>query len=56
MNLYEKIINIYPNLTQRDFFTVIQLMNDSNGTEDYISMWSHPVYPQPTQAQLDGVN
>lgn len=56
MNLYEKIMAIYPELTVNDFMTVISLQNDSDGKGDYIKEWSHPTYPQPTQAQLDGVN
>jgi len=56
MNLYDKIMALYPNLTQKDFLTVITLQNDSNGQGDYIKSWNHPTYPQPTQAQLDGVN
>lgn len=56
MTLYEKITTIYPELTANDFMTVISLQNDSDGKGDYIKSWNHPVYPQPTQAQLDGVN
>ena len=59
MTLYEKIITIYPQLTSADFaspFETILLQNDSDGKGDYIKEWSHPTYPQPTQAQLDGVN
>lgn len=59
MNLYEKIISIYPELTIKDFIPgvgTIALQNDSDGKGDYIKSWNHPVYPQPTQAQLDGVN
>lgn len=58
MTLYEKIITIYPQLTNADFgrFGTISLQNDSDGKGDYIKSWNHPVYPQPTQAQLDGVN
>ena len=56
MNLYEKIIAIYPELATYDFaFGAIQLQNDSDGKGDYIKSWSHPDYPQPTQEQLDAV-
>jgi hypothetical protein len=55
MTLYEKIKQLYPSLTQQDFLTVITLQNDSNGAGDYIKSWSHPDYPQPTQAQLNAV-
>ena len=53
MTLYEKIISIYPQLTDRDFMTVIRLQNDSDGNGDYIKSWTHPTLTQPTQAQLD---
>ena len=55
MTLYEKILAIYPSLTQQDFLTVIVLQNDSNSKGDYIRVWNHPVYPKPTQAQLDAI-
>lgn len=53
--LYERIMALYPSLTQQDFLTVITLQNDSNGAGDYIKSWNHPSLPQPTQEQLDGV-
>ena len=55
MNLYEKIIQIYPTLTNGDFnpFSgTITLQNDGNG--DYISSWKN-TNPQPTQEQLDSI-
>ena len=55
MTLFDKIIKLYPSLTQQDFLTVITLQNDSNGLGDYIKAWNHPSLPQPTQEQLDGV-
>ena len=56
MTLYDKIISLYPKLTDRDFLTVITLQNDSDGKGDYIKSWNHPTLPRPTQEQLDGVN
>jgi len=53
--LYDKIMALYPSLTQQDFLTVITLQNDSDGKGDYIKSWNHPSLPQPTQEQLDGV-
>jgi hypothetical protein len=53
--LYERIMALYPSLTQQDFLTVIHLQNDSDGKGDYIKSWNHPSLPQPTQEQLDGV-
>ena len=50
--LYEKIIALYPELTQEDFMTVIRLQNDSDGRGDYIAEWNHPTLPRPTEEQL----
>ena len=55
MTLFDKIMALYPSLTQQDFLTVITLQNDSDGRGDYIKEWSHPEFAQPTQEQLDAV-
>jgi hypothetical protein len=57
MNLYEKIIALYPSLTDADFDRkgTITLQNDSDGKGDYIKFWRHPSLPQPTQEQLDAI-
>ena len=55
MTLYEKIISLYPSLTQQDFMTVITLQNDSDGKGDYIALWNHPTLPKPTKEQLDAI-
>ena len=52
MNLFEKIMALYPSLTQQDFLTVITLQNDSDGKGDFIAKWEHPTFPRPTDAQL----
>lgn len=52
MTLVEKIKAIYPELTDRDFLTVITLQNDSDGRGDYIAKWGHPTLPRPTEEQL----
>jgi len=52
MNLYDKIMALYPSLTQQDFLTVIRLQNDSDGKGDYIAKWEHPTLPRPTEEQL----
>jgi hypothetical protein len=55
MTLYDKIKQIYPELTDEDFspFTgAITLQNDSNGKGDYIAKWEHPTLPRPTEEQL----
>ena len=55
MNLYEKIISIYPELADFDFASgVIRLQNDSDGKGDYIKEWNHPTLPRPTEEQLNG--
>ena len=53
--LYDKIMALYPSLTQQDFLTVITLQNDSDGKGDYIKFWNHPTLKQPTQEELDAV-
>lgn len=52
MTLHEKIITLYPELTDRDFMTVIRLQNDSDGKGDYIAAWDHPTLARPTDEQL----
>ena len=50
--MYEKIMALYPSLTQQDFLTVITLQNDSDGKGDYIAKWEHPDFPKPTTEEL----
>jgi len=52
MTLYEKIIAIYPELTDLDFLTVITVQNNSDGKGDYIAKWEHPTLPRPTDEEL----
>jgi len=52
MTLYDKIKTLYPELTERDFDTVITLQNDSDGKGDYIAKWEHPTLARPTAEQL----
>lgn len=51
-NLADKVLAIYPQLTQADFF-YIRLRNDSDGNGSYIESWDHPTLPRPTDAQLE---
>ena len=56
MTLYEKIKELYPELTDMDFHPRrgnIDLQNDGQG--DYIAKWEHPTLAQPTKEQLDGI-
>ena len=51
MNLYEKILAIYPELASYDFARgAITLQNDGKG--DYIAKWEHPTLPRPTAEEL----
>lgn len=53
MTLYEKIIALYPELSNFDFsLGIITLQNDSDGKGDYIKEWNHPTLPKPTDEQL----
>ena len=55
MTLPEKIKTLYPQLTERDFYTVITLQNDSDGKGDYIAKWEHPTLARPTDEQLASI-
>ena len=54
MNLYEKIMSLYPTLTDNDFASrgTIELRNDSDGKGDYIAKWEHPTLAKPTDEEL----
>jgi hypothetical protein len=52
--LYDKIKQLYPELTNNDFLTTIRLQNDSDGKGDYIAKWEHTL-PRPTDEQLGAV-
>ena len=56
MNLYEKIMTIYPSLQDEDFITTISLQNDSDGRGDYIRSWDHPTFARPTDEQLNALD
>ena len=53
MILVEKIMALYPELTQQEFMPnigTIELQNDGEG--DYIAKWEHPTLAKPTEEQL----
>ena len=52
MTLFDKIMALYPSLTQQDFLTVIILQNNSDGKGDYIAKWEHPTLAKPTDEEL----
>jgi XkdW protein len=56
MTLYDKIKQLYPQLTDTDFgpLGTITLQNDSDGRGDYIKEWTHEL-PQPTAEQLGAI-
>ena len=55
MTLYEKVMALHPELTDRDFMSVIPLQNDSDGRGDYIAAWNHPTLARPTDEELANV-
>lgn len=58
MELYEKILTLYPELTVEAFRPItgcIRLRNDSDGRGAYIEEWNHSTLPMPTQEQLDSI-
>ena len=53
--LYEKIKQLYPELTINDFSPnngTITLQNDSDGKGDYIAKWEHTTFAKPTDEEL----
>jgi hypothetical protein len=55
MNLYEKIIALYPSLTAEDFIgrnATILLQDNSDGNGAYIAKWEHPTLSRPTEEEL----
>ena len=53
MTLYEKLLQIYPELLTYDFVNGdISLQNDSDGKGDYIAKWEHPTLAKPTDEEL----
>lgn len=55
MTLYEKIISIYPKLSEQDFLPVVGTIALHNeGGEDFIAKWNHPIFEKPTDEQLKG--
>lgn len=54
MKLYEKILALYPDLTETDFGPrgTIILQNDLDEKGDYIAKWEHPTFAKPTDQDL----
>jgi hypothetical protein len=54
--MYDKIIALYPKLTNADFFSLVgTIIIQDDGQGAYIAKWEHPTLAKPTQEQLDGV-
>lgn len=54
MSLFEKIMSIYPDLTESDFLPTsgtILIQDNSDGKGPYIAKWEND-HPQPTDDQL----
>jgi hypothetical protein len=52
MNIIEKIMSIYPELTMLDLTTFINLQDNLDGKGAYIAMWNHPTLTKPTDEQM----
>ena len=52
MTLYEKVMEIYPQITEQEMLNFIRFQNDSDGKGDYIAKWEHPTLARPTEGQL----
>jgi len=52
MTLYEKILSLYPQITDQEMVEYIRFQNDSDGRGDYIAKWDHPTLARPTEEQL----
>jgi hypothetical protein len=55
MTLYEKIIALYPELTDADFDPIegtIMMQDNSDGKGAYIANWEHPTLAKPTDEEL----
>lgn len=52
MSLVDKIKTIYPEITDSDFIDNIRVMDNADGTPQYIAAWNHPTLARPTEEQL----
>ena len=55
MNLFEKILAIYPTLDINEFGNSIHLQDDSDGKGAYIKVWTNTQFARPTEAQLASI-
>jgi hypothetical protein len=54
MNLYQKIISIYPELANSEDFTNGTIMLQDDGDGAYIKEWNASM-PMPTKKELDSI-
>lgn len=54
MELFQRIMAIYPEIIESDFFPegCISLQNNSDGKGSFIASWNYPTLPEPTAEQL----
>ena len=52
MTLYEKIIALYPSLTDADFDRKGTVILQDDGQGAYIAKWEHPTLAKPTDEEL----
>ena len=56
MNLTEKIMALYPNISLEEFVKGnIVIQDDSDGKGAYIAKWEHPTLARPTDEQLASI-
>jgi hypothetical protein len=56
MTLQQKIITLYPELTDADFEPIggtISFQNDSDSKGSYIKEWNHPTLKKPIDEELE---
>ena len=55
MELFERIMALYPEITVRDFYPegCIRLQDNADGKGSFIASWNHPTLPEPTTEQLE---
>jgi hypothetical protein len=55
MSIVDKIFEIYPELTKKEFMEFVLVQDDSDGKGPYIAKWDHPTLAKPTDEQLKGL-
>jgi hypothetical protein len=50
--MYDKLIKLYPELSEKDFQLGGTIMLQDDGQGAYIAKWEHPTLAKPTAEQL----